>query len=71
MSYKVDPIRIIIGDNEKAIQFIRGEAEGKAIRHALRRFSFMREEFSKGNIDLLWLSGKSLVVYAMTKVVDV
>jgi hypothetical protein len=71
MSYKVDPIRIIIGDNEKAIQFIKGEAEGKGIRHALRRFSYMREEFSKGNIDLQWLSGKSLVVDAMTKVVDV
>jgi hypothetical protein len=28
--YKVDPIRIIIGDNEMmAIKFIRGEAEGK------------------------------------------
>jgi hypothetical protein len=71
MSYKVDPIRIIVGDNEKAIQFIKGEAEGKGIRHALRRFSYMREEFSKGNIDLQWLSGKSLVVDAMTKVVDV
>jgi Reverse transcriptase (RNA-dependent DNA polymerase) len=71
MSYKVDPTRIIIGDNEKAIQFIKGEAEGKGIRHALRRFSYMREEFSKGNIDLQWQSGKSLVVDAMTKVVDV
>jgi hypothetical protein len=71
MSYKVDPVRVIIGDNEKAIQFIKGEAEGKGIRHALRRFSYMREEFLKGNIDLQWLSGKVLVVDAMTKVVDV
>jgi hypothetical protein len=70
MSYKVDPVRVIIGDNEKAIQFIRGEAEGKGIRHALRRFSYMREEYTKGNIDLQWLSGKTLVVDAMTKVVD-
>ena len=71
MSYKVDPVRVIIGDNEKAIQFIKGEAEGKGIRHALRRFSYMREEFLKGSIDLQWLSGKILVVDAMTKVVDV
>jgi hypothetical protein len=71
MSYPVDPVRVIIGDNEKAIQFIRGEAEGKGIRHALRRFSYMREEYAKGTIDLQWLSGKTLIVDAMTKVVDV
>ena len=71
MSYKMDPVRVIIGDNEKAIQFIKGEAEGKGIRHALRRYSYMREEYLKGNIDLQWLSGKELVVDAMTKVVDV
>jgi hypothetical protein len=71
MSYPVDPVRVIIGDNEKAIQFLKGDAEGKGIRHALRRYSYMREEFKKGNIDLRWESGKSLVVDAMTKVVDV
>ena len=71
LSYPIDPVRKVIGDNEKAIQFIRGEAEGKGIRHALRRFSYMREEFLKGSIDVLWQSGKDLVVDAMTKIVDV
>jgi hypothetical protein len=71
LSYPVEPMRVIVGDNEKAIQFIRGEAEGKGIRHALRRFSYMREEFLKGSIDLIWQSGKELVVDAMTKIVDV
>jgi hypothetical protein len=31
----------------------------------------MREEYAKGTIDLQWLSGKTLIVDAMTKVVDV
>lgn len=71
LEYQIDPIRVITGDNEKAIQFIKGEAEGKGIRHAMRRFSYMREEYQKGNINFNWQPGDGLVVDGMTKPLDV
>jgi hypothetical protein len=52
LGYEIDSVRVIIGDNEKGIQFIKSEAEGKGIRHAEKRFSYMREEMQLGDIDL-------------------
>jgi hypothetical protein len=70
LEYKINSTRVITGDNEKGIQFIKGEAEGKGIRHALRRFSYMREEYLKGDIHFYWQMGEGLVVDGMTKPLD-
>jgi hypothetical protein len=71
LGYEIDSVRVIIGDNEKGIQFIKSEAEGKGIRHAEKRFSYMREEMQLGDIDLQWRSGETLVVDSLTKPKDI
>jgi hypothetical protein len=67
MSYQVDPVRRMIGDNEKAIDFINGEAEGNGLRHAEKRFSYIRQEVLTGKVILQWVAGSTLIIDGMTK----
>jgi hypothetical protein len=62
--------RIIWGDNEKAIQFVKREVEGKNLRHANLRLWYIRSEVQKMQVEYLWISGKKLDVNAMTKPVQ-
>jgi hypothetical protein len=62
--------RIIYGDNEKAITFIRSETEGKNVRHADLRLWYLREEIRLNRIDYQYYKGTKLNVNAMTKVVN-
>jgi hypothetical protein len=63
--------RVIYGDNEKAIEFIKREVESKNIRHANLRLWYMRQELERGGVKYEWKSGKLLEVNAMTKPVGV
>jgi hypothetical protein len=63
--------RIIYGDNEKAIEFVKREVETKNIRHANLRLWYMRVELANGGVLYEWKSGKLLEVNALTKPVKV
>jgi hypothetical protein len=67
----VDNTRLIQGDNEKGTQHIKGEVEGSGMKHARMRMYFMQEEYAKGRVEVEWVSGKTLVCDAMTKVVTI
>jgi hypothetical protein len=62
-------MRHVESDNEKAVEWIRGEAEGSGMKHAEMKFHYMQDEYQKGGISVKWVSGKSIVCDAMTKVV--
>jgi hypothetical protein len=62
--------RLVWGDNEKAIQFVKREVEGKNLRHANLRLWYLRSELQKMQVEYLWISGKKLDVNAMTKPVQ-
>jgi hypothetical protein len=70
MEFKLNPIRLIRNDNEKAVDFINGNAEGKGVRHAELRFWYLREECAKGDVDFTWESGLTIAVDSMTKCQD-
>ena len=70
LEIEVDPVRIIYSGNEKAVEFINGDAEGKGVRHAMLRLMYLREECGKGDLLLLWQSGETIVVDGMTKPMD-
>ena len=59
--------RVIYGDNEKCIQFVKREVEGKNVRHANLRLWYLRQELSKQGVHYEWMSGPTLDVNAMTK----
>jgi lambda repressor-like predicted transcriptional regulator len=63
--------KLMFGDNEKGIEFLNGKAEGKGLRHALKRLSYLREELVKNAVKLSWCEGKTLIADALTKVVTV
>jgi hypothetical protein len=62
--------RTILGDNEKAITFIRSETEGKNVRHADLRLWYVRGQIRHSRVDYRWHQGTLLNVNAMTKVVN-
>ena len=43
--------RVIWGDNEKAIQFVKREIEAKNLRHANLRLWYMRNEIQTSKVD--------------------
>jgi hypothetical protein len=59
--------RIIYGDNEKCIQFVKREVEGKNVRHANLRLWYIRQELSRAGVQYEWMPGAKLDVNAMTK----
>jgi hypothetical protein len=63
--------RMIYGDNEKAIEFVKREVETKNLRHANLRLWYMREEMHRKKVQYIWMSGPLLDVNAMTKPVSV
>ena len=63
--------RVIWGDNEKAIQFVKGEVEAKNLRHANLRLWYMRKELATAQIEYKWISGKKLDVNGITKAVGI
>jgi hypothetical protein len=70
MEFKLNPTRVMRNDNEKAVEFLRGEAEGKGVRHATLRLWYLREEIMKGDLDFTWESGETIAVDPMTKPQD-
>jgi hypothetical protein len=68
MGFDIDQVQLIYGDNEKAIEYLNGTAQGKGMRHAQKRLSYMRDDLAMSKIKLIWMSGKSLIVDALTKV---
>lgn len=61
------PMRRMIGDNEKAIEFIKGDAEGRGVRHALLRMNYMQEQYKLGDLDVQWKEGEGLTSDMGTK----
>jgi hypothetical protein len=70
MEFKINPIREIRNDNEKAVEFLKGEAEGKGVRHATLRLWYLREEVMKGDLEFNWESGLTIAADPMTKPQD-
>jgi hypothetical protein len=70
LEFQLNPVRIIRNDNEKAVDFINSNADGKGVRHAELRFWYLREECAKGEIDFHWESGATIAVDSMTKCQD-
>lgn len=61
------PIATVICDNEKTIGFVRGENGGDGMKHAERKLYYMKEEVRKGDINVIWESGKTIAADPMTK----
>jgi hypothetical protein len=62
--------RVIYGDNEKCIEFVKRQVEGKNVRHANLRLWYLRQELGRAKVRYEWMSGLKLDVNAMTKPVS-
>ena len=56
------------GDNEAMVDFVRGDAQGKGMKHASLRLWYIRQQIERG-YELNWMSGKTIPVNPMTKAV--
>jgi hypothetical protein len=68
--YEIARASIMVGDNEKCIQGINSDATMEGVRHARIRVSYMREKVISGDVIIKYVSGKTLAVDGLTKVVD-
>jgi hypothetical protein len=58
----------IYSDNEAMINFIKGNSVAKGIRHLELRLWYVREEISKGNVDVFFKPGKDMPADQLTKI---
>ena len=57
-----------ISDNEAMINFIKGTGVAKGIRHLELRLWYVREEISKGKVDVFFMPGKDMPADQLTKI---
>jgi len=60
--------RRVFSDNEAMVDFVNGEAQAKAMRHASLRLWYMRQCVNRG-FTLDWMSGLDICANPMTKAV--
>jgi hypothetical protein len=56
-------------DNNAAVNWVCGRADGSGIKHAVMKYYYMQDEYSKGGIEVKWVEGTKMVCDAMTKAV--
>ena len=56
-------------DNNSAVNWICGNADGSGIKHAEMKLYYMQDEYRNGGVDVRWIDGKNMVCDAMTKAV--
>jgi hypothetical protein len=61
--------RSIECDNNSAVNWVCGNADGSGIKHAAMRMYYMQDEYKMGGVDVHWVEGTNMVCDAMTKVV--
>jgi hypothetical protein len=62
--------RTVFSDNEAMVNFVKGDAQGKGVKHAMLRLFYVREQVDRG-IELQWVSGKTILANPMTKAVGI
>jgi hypothetical protein len=58
----------IYSDNEAMINFVKGTAVAKGIRHLELRLWYFREEVSRGKVDVFFMPGKDMPADQLTKI---
>jgi hypothetical protein len=66
----INRVSTMKGDNLKCIEGINSDATLEGVRHAQIRVSYMREKIMSGDIELIFVPGKSLAIDGLTKVQD-
>jgi hypothetical protein len=61
--------RHIESDNNAAVNWICGRADGSGIKHAVMKYYYMQDEYNKGGVVVQWVEGTKMVCDAMTKAV--
>jgi hypothetical protein len=62
-----NPVRLLIGDNEKGVDFLNSDVSGEGIKHAELRFHYIREEIAKGGVEAVWRKGTTNSADCATK----
>jgi hypothetical protein len=62
--------RKVFSDNEAMVNFVKGEAQAKGVKHAKLRLFYVRQEVERGVV-LGWMSGNGIISNAMTKAVSI
>lgn len=65
--HKYNPMRLLINDNEKAVEFMNSNGPGSGMRHAELRFFYIREVIQKKEVECVWNRGVDLVADPVTK----
>ena len=65
--HKYNPVRLLINDNEKAVDFMNSNGPGTGMRHAELRFFYIREVILKKEVECVWNRGVDLVADPVTK----
>lgn len=60
----------IYSDNEAMINFVKGSAVAKGIRHLELRLWYFREEVSRGKVDVFFMPGKDMPADQLTKILN-
>jgi hypothetical protein len=64
---KFNQVRLLINDNEKAVDFMNSNSPGSGMRHAELRFHYIRECIQKQEVECIWNKGIDLVADPVTK----
>ena len=71
MNFIAAAVQIVKCDNEKTVGFVTGETGGEGLRHAERKLWYAKTAVMKGNLDIVWESGKTIAADPMTKCIRV
>jgi hypothetical protein len=61
-------LRTVYADNEAMVNFVKGDAQGKGMKHASLRLWYIRQQIDRG-YELEWMAGTEILANPMTKAV--
>ena len=66
-----DPVAAMFNDNQAAINFVKGDAVAKGLRHMELRMWYTRDQYKKGKATLEYVDGTILPADRLTKLGNV